>query len=158
MTRPWHICSQEAPRVVKLSLALQCHPVVAAVLINRGFEEPDQAQAFLNPSLGQIRSPFLMKDMNTAVTRIIQAIGQGERIFVFGDYDVDGMTATAVLLDFFSHLDVDVFYHVPDRLTEGYGLTPEAISTHVLPHGTDLIITVDCGVSSHEAVPRGLKT
>ena len=87
MTRPWHICSQEDSRVFGLSKALECHPAIAAVLINRGLGEPDRAQAFLNPSLGQIRSPFLIKDMDKAVTRIIHAIVQGERIFVFGDYE-----------------------------------------------------------------------
>lgn len=146
------MCTQETDRVFGLSQALKCHPAVAAVLINRGLEDREQARAFLHPTLGRIRSPFLMKDMDKAVARIIRAIRQGERIFVFGDYDVDGMTATAVLLDFFSHLDIDVFHHIPDRLTEGYGLTPEAVSTHALPHGTNLIITVDCGVTSHEAI------
>jgi single-stranded-DNA-specific exonuclease len=152
MASEWHICSQESDQVSELAKALNCHRAVAASLINRGFSQFDRAQAFLNPSFDQLRSPFLMKDMDTAVSRIIRAIQQREKVFVFGDYDVDGVTATTLLLDFFSHLDLDVSYHVPDRLTEGYGLSPEAIERHVIPCKAALIITVDCGTSSHEAI------
>jgi single-stranded-DNA-specific exonuclease len=152
MTPSWHICSQDANQVSELAETLQCQQATAAVLINRGLSKPERAHAFLNPAFDQMRSPFLMKDMDKAVSRIMRAIHQKEKIFVFGDYDVDGMTATALLLDFFSHLDLDVSYHVPNRLTEGYGLTPEAIETFAKPLETDLIITVDCGISNHEAV------
>jgi single-stranded-DNA-specific exonuclease len=93
-----------------------------------------------------------MKDMDRAVSRIVRAIQQREKVFVFGDYDVDGVTATALLFGFFSHLDLEVFYHVPDRITEGYGLSKEVIEKHAMPRGATLIITVDCGTSSHEAI------
>lgn len=90
--------------------------------------------------------------MDRAVSRIIRALREKEKILIFGDYDVDGMTATALLFEFFTHAGANVDYYIPDRRTEGYGLGTQAVSGYAMPNRIDLIITVDCGITSHEAV------
>jgi single-stranded-DNA-specific exonuclease len=154
MGKKWSIRSPDPHQIANLTAALNCHPVVAAVLINRGFETPDDAARFLRPSLASIRSPFLMKDMDRAVSRILRALRCREKVLIFGDYDVDGMTATALLLDFLTYLGMDVHYYIPDRLTEGYGLSPESVEQEAIARDVALIITVDCGITSHQAVRR----
>ncbi|MBW1895803.1 MAG: single-stranded-DNA-specific exonuclease RecJ, partial [Deltaproteobacteria bacterium] len=104
------------------------------------------------PSLAQIRSPFSMKGIKRAVERIFAAIRNREKILIFGDFDTDGITATALLLEFLRSLEADVDYYIPNRLTEGYGLSRRYVEEQAIPNGLDLIITVDCGISSHEAV------
>ncbi len=152
MSEKWQIQPRESNRISRLAAEIGCHPVIAAVLISRNLSVPADATDFLNPSLSLIRSPWVMKDMEPAVERIVQAIRKEEQILVFGDYDVDGLTSTALLVNFFGHLDMNVAYHIPHRLTEGYGLTPEAVKKYAVSPKTDLIITVDCGSSSLEAV------
>ena len=152
MEKEWRVHSPASSQVSNLATKLRCHRAVAAVLINRGFEAPDQAARFLKPSLSHIRSPFLMKDMDRAVSRIVLALQRREKVLIFGDYDVDGMTATALLLEFFRHLGMDVDYYIPDRLTEGYGLNPDFVEKQAIAREINLVITVDCGISSHEAV------
>ncbi len=152
MEEKWSVRSPDPNQIANLTSALNCHRVVAAVLINRGFGTPDDAARFLHPSLAYIRSPFLMKDMNRAVSRVLRAFQCREKVLIFGDYDVDGMTATALLLDFLTYLGMDVDYYIPNRLTEGYGLSPESVEKQAIARDINLIITVDCGITSHEAV------
>ncbi|MBW2108134.1 MAG: single-stranded-DNA-specific exonuclease RecJ [Deltaproteobacteria bacterium] len=152
MMTQWHCPTHDPERVARLAAALNRHPAVAAILLNRGISDHDQAQAFLSPTLAQIKSPFSIKDMEKAVDRIVQAVRQGETICIFGDYDVDGMTSTSLLLDFFRHFDLTVLHHIPDRITEGYGLSPQAIEQQAVAKGVELIITTDCGITGHEAV------
>lgn len=152
MEKRWHILTPDFEQVSALSETLGCQPAVAAVLINRDICNADDAEAFLKPSFAHVRSPFLMKDADRAVERILQALRQREKVLIFGDYDADGITATALLFEFLTHLDADVHCHIPDRLTEGYGLRRDYIEAHAVPDGIGLIITVDCGMSSHEAV------
>jgi single-stranded-DNA-specific exonuclease len=152
MQRQWTILSPDPDQVSALAAALGCHPAVSAVLINRGICSPDRAACFLNPSLAHVRSPFLIKDMEQAVSRILLAMRRSEKVVVFGDYDADGITATALVFDFLANLDMDVDYYIPDRLTEGYGLGLDYVENHAIPGNIRLIITVDCGISSHEAV------
>jgi single-stranded-DNA-specific exonuclease len=154
MKKEWSVHSPDPDHVSRLSTQLGCHQVVAAVLINRGFKVVEEATAFLEPAFVHMRSPFLMKEMDRAVDRILVALEQREKVLVFGDYDADGMTATALLFEFLRKLDMDVVYYIPDRLTEGYGLTPQAVERQALSRNVKLIITVDCGMSSHEAVLR----
>ena len=137
-----------------LAESLGCQPAFATVLINRGICSQDQAAAFLKPSLAHVRSPFLMKDVDRAVERILAAIRRGEKVLIFGDYDTDGITATAILFEFLAYLDADVDYYIPNRLTEGYGLTLDYVEKRAIPDGIDLIITVDCGISSLDAVSK----
>lgn len=129
-----------------------CEPVTAAVLFNRGLDTVDKARGFLSASLKDLRPPFSIRDMDRAVNRIYRAVDRRERILIFGDYDVDGVTSTAVLLDFLQHLGARVRYYIPHRIHEGYGLKAEHISDRVLPPDTRLIITVDCGSGSQPAV------
>jgi single-stranded-DNA-specific exonuclease len=148
----WRILNPEPDAVRRLCEALGCHPVTATVLVNRGFLRPRLAADFLNPTLARIRPPFTMQDMPAAVERILSALQNQERILVFGDYDVDGLTATAVLLQFLRHVGAAVSYYIPDRTTEGYGLKAGHIASVATPKGIDLIVTADCGSSSREAI------
>ena len=111
----------------------------------------------MNVSLNNIRSPFSLKDMDAAVNRIYTAIKNNEKILIFGDYDVDGVTATALLLDFFRYIDANVSYYIPHRLREGYGLQTNHITNLAQPNGIGLIITADNGSGSHEAAAKARK-
>lgn len=152
MQKKWHILSPDTKQVAMLADSLGCQLAVATALMNRGISSPDEAAAFLKPSLARVRSPFLMKDVDRAVERILLAIRRGEKVLIFGDYDMDGITATAVLVEFLAYLDADVHYYIPNRLTEGYGLTRDHVEKHAMPDGISLIITVDCGITSFDAV------
>ena len=152
MQKRWHILSPDPKQVSTLAKSLGCQPAVATVLINRGICDPDHAAVFLNPSLSHVRSPYLMKDIDRAVERILVAVRGNEKVLILGDYDADGITATTLLFEFLTYLDADVDYYIPNRLTEGYGLRRDYIEKHAVPDGIDLIITVDCGISSFDAV------
>ena len=152
MHKKWHILSPDTKQASMLTDSLGCQLAVSAALINRGITSPDQAAAFLKPSLSHIRSPFLMKDVDRAVERILLAVRGGEKILIFGDYDMDGITATVILFEFLSYLEADVHYYIPNRLTEGYGLTSDHVENLLIPDGINLIITVDCGITSLDAV------
>jgi single-stranded-DNA-specific exonuclease len=155
MQKSWHILSPDPKQVSMLTDSLGCRLAVATALMNRGISSPDEAAAFLNPSLAHIRSPFLMKDVDRAVERILQAIRRGEKVLIFGDYDIDGITATATLFEFLAYLEADVHHYIPNRLTEGYGLSRDYVEKRAIPDGIGLIITVDCGISSFDAVSAG---
>ncbi len=152
MQPKWKIEHPESDAAQSLSRQLNCHPVVAAVLVNRNITTPEEARAFLKPSLTNLRSPFLLKDIDAATKRIATAILRHEKILLFGDYDVDGVTGTAILLDFLQHADADVSYYLPHRTKEGYSLQHAHITDYVIPQGFNLIITTDCGAGSHQAV------
>ena len=117
MKQKWHILQPDAALTKKLSAQLRCHPVTAAVLVNRNLTSAKAASNFLAPSLHRVRSPFALKDMDAAVNRIYRAITKNEKILIFGDYDVDGVTATAVLLGFLRTIGADVSYYIPHRIT-----------------------------------------
>jgi single-stranded-DNA-specific exonuclease len=158
MEKQWHIRQPDPEAVGALSKTLPCHPATAAVLVNRDILSVEAAHHFVNVSLSDLRTPFTLKDMDTAVRRIHKAIRGKEKILIFGDYDVDGITATALLLDFLHPLGVDVSYYIPHRIAEGYGLQPRHISEYARPGRIDLIITADCGSGSHAAVNCANKT
>jgi single-stranded-DNA-specific exonuclease len=143
----WNIIPFDPSRAESLAKALDLPSLVAQLLINRGLFQPDQARDFLSPSLHQLPDPALMKDMNKAVNRILKAIQQGERIAVFGDYDADGVTATAVLLFLLKPIFPDILFYIPHRVHEGYGLSIPGM-TRLKEQGVSLIITVDCGISN----------
>ena len=125
---------------------------MATVLANRGITEAEDANRFLNPSLKHLTPPFSIKDMEKAVVRIITAIENNEKILVFGDYDVDGITSTVLLYEFLKSLGALVSYYIPHRAKEGYSLQKHHIHDIAAPKGYGLIITTDCGSSSHEAI------
>jgi single-stranded-DNA-specific exonuclease len=152
MKQKWHILQPDAALTKKLSAQLRCHPVTAAVLVNRNLTSAKAASNFLAPSLHRVRSPFALKDMDAAVNRIYRAITKNEKILIFGDYDVDGITATAVLLGFLRTIGADVSYYIPHRIKEGYSLQPQHIVNQILPNRIRLVITTDCGIGSYEAI------
>ncbi len=121
------------------------------LLISRGIENKSDAEFFLNPSIENLHNPFSLKDMDMAINRIDEVIKKGQKIVIYGDYDVDGVISTSMLFRAFKKLGIDVSYYIPDRLDEGYGLNNKAIK-YLKSLQTDLIITVDCGISAIEEV------
>jgi len=135
----------------KISQSLNISTLVSQVLINRGVETPEQANSFLSANLQDLHSPFLMKNMERAVDRVLAALKNREKIYIYGDYDVDGITATSTMLLFLREVEADVSYYIPSRLKEGYGLNINALKK-IKAKGAKLIITVDCGVSDFEEI------
>ena len=152
MKKDWQILQPDIQSVKNLCDILKCDRITAALLVNRNIDTAESALKFLNPSLKDIRSPFSIKDMDTAVRRIYKAINNSENILIFGDYDVDGITSTSILIDFLQNAGADVHYYIPHRAKEGYSLQTMHISDYAIPNGINLIITVDCGSGSHDAV------
>ncbi|MGN8896876.1 single-stranded-DNA-specific exonuclease RecJ [Flavonifractor sp. HCP28S3_F3] len=124
-------------------------PLAAMVLCARGLDTPEKAAAFLDSSLGQLRDPLLMKDMDKAAARVARALEAGETIAVYGDYDVDGITSTCLLTDFLRSEGGQVIPYIPDRMEEGYGLNTDALDT-LQREGVSLVVTVDCGITAVE--------
>ncbi len=134
-----------------IAKAASISPILAQVLINRGMKDLDAIKAFINPSINDLHDPFLLPDMGAAVSRIKTAIDNKETVFIHGDYDADGITATAVLITALGKLGLKTFYHIPHRIKEGYGVSKTGIEK-ARECGASLIITVDCGISSEEEV------
>ena len=120
-------------------------PLLRQLLYNRGYEDRESAAAFIEGRVTFDRDPFLLKGMDLAVERLHQAVSAGEKVAVYGDYDVDGVTSTALMVEFLTGLGVEVRPYIPDRFDEGYGLNDEAMRT-LAGEGIKLVITVDCGV------------
>ncbi len=158
MKKDWQILQPDIQSVKNLCDILKCHRITATLLVNRKIDTAESALKFLNPSLNNIRSPFSIKDMDTAVRRIYEAIKNNEKILIFGDYDVDGITSTSILLNFLQNSGADVHYYIPHRTKEGYSLQTMHISDYAIPNEINLIITVDCGSSSHDAVKTAQET
>lgn len=122
-------------------------PVVAALLLHRGIHTAAEADLFLHPAQQEFYDPFLLKDMDRAVKRICQALEAKEKIVVYGDYDVDGITSTTLLMRMLQRLGANAAYYIPDRIREGYGFHKEALE-HIAESGAGLLISVDCGISA----------
>jgi single-stranded-DNA-specific exonuclease len=152
MKKEWQILQPDIHLVEKLCGMLNCHPAIASILINRNIFSTEDVSDFFNTSLNQLSPPFSIKDMDVAVDRILGAIERKEKILIFGDYDVDGITATTLLLEFLRSVDADVSYYIPHRIAEGFGLKKNHILDVAMPKGIHLIITVDCGSESQDAV------
>jgi single-stranded-DNA-specific exonuclease len=148
-TKRWIVREQDAVRVVSLAQVLGVSPTIAALLMSRGCADERAARRFLKPTSDQLHDPYLMLGMFEAVPRLLQAIDQGEPILVYGDYDVDGTTGTAVLLRALNLLGAKTGFHVPHRFTEGYGIQKAALQRAVT-EGYKLAISVDCGIRAHE--------
>ncbi len=148
---------QVAPRVSSLVVARfpQLHPLLVQVLYNRGITTPEQAEAFLSPD-ALIGNPFQMHGMNSAVDRLRRAIRAGEAIAVYGDFDVDGVTATVLLVQALQSIGAQVKPYIPHRIDEGYGLNIDAL-TQLKEQGVRVVVTVDCGVRSLDEVAFGKK-
>ena len=135
----------------QLADELGLHPTLARFLIERGIHKAEEAHAFFHPQLTQLHDPFLMKDMDRAVDRLNQALGRKERIMVFGDYDVDGTTAVALVYNFLRQYSSNLEYYIPDRDKEGYGVSLQAVDL-AAAHGVRLIIILDCGIKAVEEI------
>jgi len=145
--------SQPDPSAVhSLAKSMDCPVWLATLLVNRGIATPESAETWLNPKLKDITDPFLLPGTQPAVNRILQAITNQDRITVFGDYDVDGLTSVTLLSQVLQHAGAVVSTFLPHRLDEGYGLSVEALARCIDETNPKLIITVDCGTNSVEAV------
>lgn len=129
----------------------RCPSVAAHLLAQRGITTPQEASTYFRPDLGQLHDPFLMKDMDRAVERIERALGDGERIMVYGDYDVDGTTAVTLVYAFLLRFTGNVTFYIPDRYAEGYGVSFQGIDK-AAEEGVTLIIALDCGIKSVDKV------
>jgi len=154
MNKNWKILQPDTELVEKISSVMNCSRVAAAVMVNRNIVSPEKASRFMKAELRNLRPPFSMKDTDIAVRRIYDALMKREKILIFGDYDVDGVTGTTLLLEFLQDAGANVSYYIPHRVKEGYNIQPFHISDHAIPKKINLIITVDCGSGSSEAVRR----
>src|SRR5947207_5195219 len=148
-SKKWIVRERDHARAGQLASTLGVSPIVAHLLIARGHEDAESARSFLKPSLDQLHDPFLMRGMSDAVARLVQAIDRQEPILIYGDYDVDGTTGTAVLLRALRMLGATAGYHVPHRFTEGYGIRQDALEK-AFGEGYKLVVSVDCGITAHE--------
>lgn len=148
----WTIHPPKADLRQSLSLELGIAPLTAQCLINRGFGEAGQAAAFLEPRLKLLEDPFRLPNVERAVERLLQALDRSEKLVIFGDYDVDGVTATALLETCLKSLGWQVRHYLPRRHGEGYGLTRSALESCLCGEPPELLIAVDCGSTSNELV------
>ena len=137
--------------VRQLASELGVDPVLAELLVQRGVHTFEQARSFFRPSLENLHDPFLMKDMDNAVERVHKAVSTGEKILVYGDYDVDGTTAVSLVYSFLLRLTRHVDFYIPERYDEGYGVSYKGIDW-AAENGFGLIITLDCGIKANEKV------
>ena len=144
MLTQWQVATPDPATQVRLAAELSLSPLLCQVLINRGITDATSARTFLTPSLHDLHDPYQILGMDAAVRRITAAVQQGEPMAVYGDYDVDGVTAAALLMTFFEELGLRVASYIPEREGEGYGLNAEAMH-QLARQGTRLLITVDCG-------------
>ncbi|MFA4991964.1 MAG: single-stranded-DNA-specific exonuclease RecJ [Candidatus Omnitrophota bacterium] len=147
----WNVKQVESGPRGSLGLPKDISPVIVQLLLNRGINDPEKARAFLNSSVSELYNPFLMEGMHESVSRLLRAINKKEKILIHGDYDVDGVTATTLLFLTLKELGADPVYYIPDRLIEGYGLGGNGVE-EAKRVKAGLLITVDCGISSHEEV------
>lgn len=137
----------DAAKVEALSATLGIDPRLANLLVQRGIDTMELARQFFDPKLDELHDPYLMKDMMFAVQRIEHAISHRERVMVYGDYDVDGITAVALVYNFLSRWMDDLLFYIPDRYAEGYGISEKGID-YAADNGAKLIIALDCGIKA----------
>jgi len=147
LTKRWIIQPSNALLQKTICDALNIHPIIAQLLINRQITSPSQASSFLSAEMSFLFNPFLLTDMDRAVARIEQAQKKSEKILIYGDYDVDGVTSSALLRRLFNRLGIQTVNYIPHRMEEGYGLNQE-IAPFAKSQGIHLLITVDCGINA----------
>ncbi len=157
MEKQWKLLDPNPESVRILTHEVGCSPLIARLMAIRGIGSTAQATRFLNPSLGSLTPPLEMAGMHDALRRIHRALADNEKILVFGDYDVDGVTATAVLTAFLRRCGARVGYYIPHRIADGYGLGADFIKNRSLLAGVGLIITADCGSGSGPAITLARK-
>jgi single-stranded-DNA-specific exonuclease len=147
----WRVAAVDGAERDRLAGELRCSPLVAALLLRRGIQSPEEGTRFLDPKLLDLHDPLLLPDMGLAAERIERAVRDREPVAVCGDYDVDGLSATALLVEFFRLLGAPLRTHIPHRMEEGYGLSTAAV-LRLAEEGVRLIITVDNGSSAAEEI------
>lgn len=156
MTKPetkyWNLKEPDSDTVDALATDLNETQLLTSVLYNRGIRTPEQAQKFLKPSLDDLADSMSLSHMQAAIDRCLQAFENGESVLIFGDNDVDGVTSTTLVYQFFSQLDVNVRYFLPRRKEDGHGFNEETLTAALANGKPDLLITVDCGMSGHKEV------
>jgi single-stranded-DNA-specific exonuclease len=148
----WSIALGNPLLAGELARQLALNPLVAQCLLNRGLSDPPTIKSFLQPRLKQLADPFLLPNMSTAVERLLQARQQDEQVVIFGDYDVDGVTSTALLTGVLKPLGWRVGHYLPHRRDEGYGLSQEAVANCLKIHSGTLLLAVDCGSTSVDSI------
>ena len=156
MKKKWEYYETDETKVKEIAEQFQLPALVAKILVNRNITQKDKIEVFLNPNRNDFYSPYLLNDMEKAVNRIQKAIQEHEKVVIYGDYDVDGITSITVLKRFLAEQQLQADYYVPDRLEEGYGLNKKAIE-HLAQKGYQLMITVDCGITAMEEVDYATK-
>ena len=154
MVKKWQIRENEEKEKImieKIQEKYNLNKLLATILVNKNITTEEQLRLYLNPNRNDFYDPYLMNDMEIAIDRIVKAIENKEKVTIYGDYDVDGITSITVLSSFLKDVGLEVSYYIPNRLEEGYGLNKEAIKK-IKDNGCDLMITVDCGIASIEEV------
>ncbi len=151
MNKKWHIYETDADKVEKIKNKYNLNDLLATILVNRNIIKEEEIKVFLHPTRNNFYNPFLITDMEIAVKRIIDAIKNKEKVTIYGDYDVDGITSITVLKSFLKDIGLEADDYIPNRLDEGYGLNKEAINK-ISQHGCNLMITVDCGISAIDEI------
>lgn len=151
MNKKWQIYETDENKINEIQEKYQLNKLLATILVNRNIIEKEDIRLFLEPTRNDFHDPFLITDMKRAVERIIKAIQNQEKVTIYGDYDVDGITSITVLKSFLQDRGLDVESYIPNRLEEGYGLNKEAIEK-IVNSGCQLMITVDCGISAVEEI------
>ena len=148
----WELRKKVDPQRVKsFSEELKVPEIIAAILLSKGISSYNEAYTFLKPSVDSLHDPFLMKGMDRAVARILDAVKDKEKILIYGDYDVDGVTSTSILYLVLTKFGGNVSYYIPERIKEGYGLSIERIKK-AAGNGINLIVSVDCGITNHKEI------
>jgi single-stranded-DNA-specific exonuclease len=149
----WNRLNERKELALTLQNELKIHPILCQILAQRGITDFNAAKSFFRPTITDIHSPWLMKGMEVAVTRILEAIDKKEKILIYGDYDVDGTTAVAIVFDFIATLfeNANLEYYIPNRYKEGYGLSKKGVD-YAVENGFKLLITLDCGIKSSELI------
>ncbi|MGB0869851.1 MAG: single-stranded-DNA-specific exonuclease RecJ [Flavobacteriales bacterium] len=154
MNKKWVLKRESNPEALKiLEETLNINPILCQLLINRGINTYEKAKIFFRPELNQLHSPYLMKDMDVAVTSVMNHLENQNRIMVYGDYDVDGTTSVTLLFDFLSQFTSQIEYYIPDRYAEGYGVSDLGIET-AKKNNCKLIISLDCGIKAIDKVQK----
>ncbi|MEE0866559.1 MAG: single-stranded-DNA-specific exonuclease RecJ [Clostridia bacterium] len=156
MNKKWQIYETNKEKVKELEEKYGINELLATILVNRNIVNEDEIRLFLHPTRNDFHDPFLVKDMDIAVERILKAIKDNQKVTIYGDYDVDGITSITVLKSFLKDVGLEVNSYIPNRLEEGYGLNKEAVKK-IVEDGCELMITVDCGISAIEEIDYATK-
>lgn len=151
LNKRWRINDCNKEKAAALFKELKVHPVLCAMLVQRGIQSFDEAKKFFRPELSDLHDPFLMKDMQKAVDRVMSAFSSGEKILVFGDYDVDGTTAVSCMYRFLKKHHAQTEFYIPHRYLEGYGISKKGID-YAFENNYTLVVSLDCGIKSVDLI------